>query len=95
LPEIDAIPGDAAGTRRTAVDDNVPAHLAADRRSTGELADPLPSPPVSSFLAGEDDARAPLDLPLILRLKIELTVSLLSGADNGPRLSGGLLARDA
>jgi hypothetical protein len=39
-PKIDAIPGDAAGTRRFAVFDNVAAHLTDDRRSAGELSDP-------------------------------------------------------
>jgi hypothetical protein len=76
-PEIDAIPGDAAGTRRTAVDDNVPAHLADDLRSAGELADPLPAPPVHAPLAVDDDELDPLDRVLIVRLRKELTVSRL------------------
>jgi hypothetical protein len=75
--KIAAAPGDATCTRQTVVVDNVVAHLADHRRSTGELSDPLPTPPVSSRLAGDDDAREPLDRVLILRPRKELTVSLV------------------
>jgi hypothetical protein len=50
-PEIDATSIDATCTRRTAVLDNVTVHLADDRRSAGELPDPLLTPPVSPPLA--------------------------------------------
>jgi hypothetical protein len=74
-PELDAIPGDATATRRFAVFDNVAAHLVADRRSAGELSNPLPSPCQYSPLAVDDDERDPLDRVLIVRRMLELTVS--------------------
>ena len=66
-PEIDATSSDATGTRRTAVLDNVPAHIADHRRSSGELSDPLPVPPVRPHLAVDDDGCEPLDHDLIVR----------------------------
>jgi hypothetical protein len=67
---LEAIPGDATATRSTAVFDNVAAHIFDDRRSSVELADPLPPPPVSPHLAGDDDVSGPLDLLLIVRLTL-------------------------
>ncbi|KAK1680422.1 hypothetical protein QYE76_041270 [Lolium multiflorum] len=64
-PSIGASPGSAAGTRRFAVVDNAPAHIADHRWSSGELSDPLHAP-VSQPLAGDDDGRAPFDPLLIM-----------------------------
>ncbi|KAK1613572.1 hypothetical protein QYE76_019089 [Lolium multiflorum] len=68
--KIAAAPGDATCTRRTAIVDNVAAHLADHRRSTGELFDPLPTPPVSSRLAGDDDAPPGFKIKNLLKLTI-------------------------
>jgi hypothetical protein len=65
---LEAIPGDATATRRTAVFDNVAAHISDDRRSSVELADRPPSPPVSPHLVGDDDVSEPCDPLLIVRL---------------------------
>ncbi|KAK1645668.1 hypothetical protein QYE76_063473 [Lolium multiflorum] len=54
-----AAPGNATATRRFLIDDNVPAHTSDDRRSSDELSDPLPPPPVSPPLAGEEDHPGP------------------------------------
>jgi hypothetical protein len=72
---LEAIPGDATATRRIAVFDNVAAHITVDRRSFVALSDPLPSPPVSHLLAGDDDARRPSDPRLIQRRGKERTAS--------------------
>jgi hypothetical protein len=48
-PEKDAAPDDATATVGFLIDDKVPAHIAIDRRSSDDLADPLPPPPVSSL----------------------------------------------
>jgi hypothetical protein len=66
-PELDAAPGDATATRRFVIVDNVAAHISDDRRSTVKLADPVPPPPVSSSLVGDDDVPRPFDPLLIVR----------------------------
>ena len=73
-PEIDALPGDAAGTRRTAVDDNVPAHIADPRRSSDDLADPLPPSPVSPSLVVDDDEPQPSISLLIVWLPFPVPI---------------------
>ncbi|KAK1666120.1 hypothetical protein QYE76_054279 [Lolium multiflorum] len=50
--------------------DNVPAHISDDRRSSDELADPLPPPPVSPPLAVDDDASRPLTVGLHWEAKL-------------------------
>jgi hypothetical protein len=66
-PKIDATSSDATGTRRTAVLDNVAAHIADHRRSSGERFDPLLTLPVSPPLTVDDDGCEPLDHDLIVR----------------------------
>jgi hypothetical protein len=75
-PPIGAFPGDATATRRTAVIDNVAAHLAVDRRSSDNRSDPLPPPRQSIPLIVDDDDAQPPDHPLILRLTIKGTDSV-------------------
>ncbi|KAK1601456.1 hypothetical protein QYE76_007797 [Lolium multiflorum] len=69
-PEQEATPGRAAATREILALDNVPAHISDDRRSSDELADPLPPPPVSPSLVVDDDASRPLTVGLHWEAKL-------------------------
>ncbi|KAK1685643.1 hypothetical protein QYE76_046491 [Lolium multiflorum] len=66
-PEKETTSGDATASRRLLIDDTVPAHISDDRRSSDELADPLPPSPVSPPLAVDDDAPRPSIFFLITR----------------------------
>ncbi|KAK1685888.1 hypothetical protein QYE76_046736 [Lolium multiflorum] len=58
-PKKETTSGDATASRRFLIHSNVAAHTSDDRRSSDELADPLPPPPVSPSLVGDDDASRP------------------------------------
>ena len=74
-PSIGATPGSNAGTRRFAVVDNILAHTADHRRSSGELANPLGPPPVGFAPVADDDKPRPSIMLLILRPPFKHTVS--------------------
>ncbi|KAK1613804.1 hypothetical protein QYE76_019321 [Lolium multiflorum] len=66
-PEKEAAPDDATSTRRILINDNVPVHTSDDRRSSNELANPLPPPCQRSPLVDNDDDARPSDPRLIQR----------------------------
>ncbi|KAK1686622.1 hypothetical protein QYE76_047470 [Lolium multiflorum] len=84
-PEQEAAIGDATASRRFLIHSNVAAHIADDRRSSDELADPLPPPPVSPSLIVDDDASRPCDRVLIARLSSpHLQLARCAGRSTGP-----------
>ena len=74
-PEKEAAPGDATASRSFLIYSNVAAHNSDDRRSSDDLSDPLPPPPVSLPLAGEDDPSGPSIHRLIARPSSPRTAS--------------------